>query len=85
MKLKRIFLLLLALTIIQVSCAESPPPVDGWRYPNKSDMTSSWADNIKAVPIPYHFSADLNGDGLSDDAWILISTKSDSAGWLWYW
>jgi hypothetical protein len=60
-----------------VSCAESPPPVDGWRYPNKSDMKDSWANNIKTVPIPYHFSADLNGDGLSDDAWILISTKSD--------
>ena len=24
--------------------------------------------------VPYHFSADLNGDGLSDDAWMLIST-----------
>ncbi len=59
-----------------VSCAESPP-IDGWRYPNKSDMKDGWDDeyNRKTVPIPYHFSADLNGDGLSDEAWILISTK----------
>ena len=34
-------------------------------------------DFTKDLPIPYHFSADFNGDGLSDDAWILISTKSD--------
>ncbi len=62
------------------SCTESPPPVDGWRYPNETDIKDDWADenNIKWLPIPYHFSSDLNGDGLSDDAWILISTKSDN-------
>ena len=62
-----------------VACAEPSSPV-GWRYPNKSDIKGEWADeyNKKIVPIPYHFSADLNGDGLIDDAWILISTKKDS-------
>ena len=27
--------------------------------------------------VPYHFTADLNGDGLSDDAWILVPTLTN--------
>jgi hypothetical protein len=58
----------------------SPSPPVGWRYPTKADIKGDWADEYftKDIPIPYHFSADLNGDGLSDGAWILISTKSDN-------
>ena len=49
----------------------SPSPPVGWRYPNKTDIKDGWDDeyNRKTAPIPYHFSADFNGDGLSDDAW----------------
>jgi hypothetical protein len=80
MKTKYTFLLSLTFLIsILVSCSE-PPPIDGWRYPNKSDLIAipgndGWEnDNPQRPPVPYHFSADLNGDGLSDDAWMLIST-----------
>ena len=56
----------------------SPPPPLGWRYPTRADIKDGWDDeyNRGIAPIPYYFSADLNGDGLSDDAWILIGTKN---------
>mgnify|MGYP005655347055 CR=1 FL=1 len=80
MKPKLTFLLsIISLILMLVSCAESPP-IDGWRYPNKSDMKDGWNDEDGhpfLPPVPYHFSADLNGDGLSDDAWMLISTYKD--------
>ena len=66
------------LILMLVSCAESPP-IDGWRYPNESDMKDGWNNENQQHPqVPYHFSADLNGDGLSDDAWILLPTLKNS-------
>jgi hypothetical protein len=82
MKHKLTFLLALTFLVsILVGCAESPP-IDGWRYPNKSDIKDGWDPKnnttrgfqVENGVNPYHFTADLNGDGLSDDAWILLPT-----------
>ena len=77
MKTPLTFLLSLTFLISMIVCCAESPPIDGWRYPNKSDMKDGWNDEDShpfLPPVPYHFSADLNGDGLSDDAWMLIST-----------
>ena len=67
-------------------CAESPSlPLEGWRYPCKSDMKYDWDPMVYSLysswfldgAVPYHFTADLNGDGLSDDAWILVPTLTN--------
>ena len=61
-----------------LSFAEEPP-IDGWRYPAESDYIDDWKEFRKEVPVPFHVQADFNGDGLIDDAWILIRTKGK--GW----
>jgi len=80
-KLTFLLVLIFAMSML-TSCSEYPsPPIDGWRYPNKSDMENGWYEKLEHSRVklengvvPYHFTADLNGDGLSDDAWILIPT-----------
>lgn len=71
-------LLFFLIFIPSISFAELKAP-DGWRYPNESDYKGDWQENRKNVPIPYHVQADFNGDGLEDNAWILIRT--DKPGW----
>lgn len=61
-----------------ISFAEVKPP-DGWRYANDSDYKNAWQEFTKDIKIPYHVQADFNGDGLKDDAWILVRT--DKPGW----
>jgi len=65
------------------SCSESPsPPLDGWRYADKSDREEDYLlDTVfeqlsHSGKLPYHFTADLNNDGLSDDAWVLVEGKT---------
>jgi hypothetical protein len=70
---------LLLLGVPAVSAAEKPP-IDGWRYPTEADYTGDWGEAFKKhVPVPVHVQADFNGDGIIDDAWILIRTKNK--GW----
>jgi hypothetical protein len=72
--------LIILTTIAGISLAqENPlapnvPPPPGWRYPVESDYVGPWQDYRKLIPVPYHFTADLNSDGTMDDAWILIRT-----------
>jgi hypothetical protein len=51
----------------------------GYRYPTEVDRTGDW-DTFKAeVPTPYLAEADFNGDGLPDEAWILL--RETGKGW----
>ena len=64
------------LIILAVSCSANawaelfPPP--GYRFPNEADYSGNWEYFKKQYPIPYHVHSDFNGDGLMDDAWLLI-------------
>ena len=55
---------------------------EGWRMPNESDYKDDWQYFRNEFPIPYHIDGDFNGDGLLDQAWILI--RSDSGDWRLY-
>src|SRR5439155_22280273 len=69
---------LLFLVVSSANAAEKPP-IDGWCYPAESDYIDDWEDSRKQLRVPFHVQADFNGDGLVDDAWILIRTKGK--GW----
>jgi len=63
-----------------VSLAGTDLPPDGWRFPTEADFSRSWAEYRDRFPTPFHVSADFNGDGLIDDAWILIREKGVGFG-----
>jgi hypothetical protein len=56
-----------------ISAQVQPPP--GWRFPNKWDVKGDWV----TYKSPIHVEADFNGDGLRDNAWILLRTHD--SGW----
>ncbi|MBI5696618.1 MAG: hypothetical protein HZC51_12960 [Nitrospirae bacterium] len=60
-----------------VDAKVTPPP--GWRMPGEADYKGGWAEYRDETPVPFHVQADFNGDGLSDEAWLLISTQGK--GW----
>ena len=53
------------------------PP--GWRVAEKSDYS---AENLSVINnrVPNHVNADFNGDGINDDAWILINETESKYG-----
>src|SRR5262245_12041740 len=51
----------------------------GFRFPTHLDRTDGWHPSVSDVPDPFHVVADFNGDGLQDQAWILIRTSGK--GW----
>ena len=52
---------------------------DEWRYPSERDITGDWQDSRQEGREFYTFTADFNGDGERDEAWILI--KKDDSEW----
>lgn len=71
---------LIAILAFPASAAD-PPPIAGWRYPNAADYTDDWAEFYKGKKEkPFYASADFNGDGELDEAWILISDKPEGYG-----
>jgi len=66
-------LLLSSLLLSSLSAQVQPPP--GWRFPNKNDVKDDW----EAYKSPAHVVADFNGDGLQDEAWILL--RQNNQGW----
>lgn len=78
--MKRLFFLLLFFVVAFPAFAQGPQePVPGWRFPDQQDFYGNWELYRKMIPVPYHVRADFNGDGLPDDAWILL--KTDGPGW----
>jgi len=58
---------------VMADVGDLPP---GFRYPNRSDYQGQWQEYAQAgTPIPCHVRADFDGNGVEDDAWILIGTK----------
>lgn len=61
---------------------------EGWRFPSKEDQTvtvnwprhgddmNGWFEFRKEFPDPFHVRADFDGDGLVDDAWLLLHSGS---------
>lgn len=44
-----------------------------WRYPREEDFKYDWATYRSEIPEPFHVTADFDGNGLMDSAWILFS------------
>lgn len=59
--------------------AQAPAP-DGWRFPGESDYSDDWLEHRDTYPVPFHVESDFNGDGLADDAWIVIPGKGPGGG-----
>jgi|ERR1043166_4951115 hypothetical protein len=55
-----------------VSWAGTDSLPGGWRFPTEADFSGNWVEYRDRFPTPFHVSADFNGDGLIDHAWILI-------------
>jgi len=71
-------LLCLVLAAPAVAGAGIRPP-EGWRFPGNADYKDDWLDFRKQLPKPFVVTADFNGDGVSDEAWILI--RRNAPGW----
>jgi len=65
------FLLLPALA----GCEESTLP-EGWRFPTSDDFIGEWKENEQFVKQPFLAEADFDGNGVVDQAWILIRDDS---------
>jgi hypothetical protein len=50
----------------------------GFRFPNDADYSGGWQAFRAEMPIPFQVTADFNGDGISDEAWLLPSTSDPS-------
>ncbi|WP_038246646.1 hypothetical protein [Ghiorsea bivora] len=57
-------------------CEETSLP-EGWRFPTNADFIGEWKENEKYVEKPYLAEADFDGNGVLDQAWILI--KDDNS------
>lgn len=64
---------------VAVAATPADPP-SGWRYPTERDYRDDWAEFRKELPVPFHARADFNGDGLEDEAWILLATRGQAWG-----
>jgi len=67
-------------TVVCPATAQDVRPPTGWRFPGESDYRSSWAEFRKDIPRPFKVQADFNGDGLPDQAWILIRDNPKAWG-----
>jgi hypothetical protein len=50
-------------------------PPAGYRLPTESDFTGDWKDNRATNPMPFHAAGDYNGDGVQDEALLLLRTS----------
>ena len=70
-----LFGILIALLSANTCVASEVYVPTGWRLPTKKDMTGDWAEFRKSNPHPYLAQADFNGDEVSDDVYIALSTQ----------
>jgi hypothetical protein len=47
----------------------------GFRCPSGSDHSGSWELFRAQLPVPFHVTADLTGDNVLDEAWLLPKTS----------
>lgn len=67
--MKRIIFILFLVFTSNIYAADAIP--DGWRLPDKEDETNDWA----RFNAPNKITADFNGDGKIDTAYILLNKK----------
>jgi hypothetical protein len=67
----------LVLSAAQVTPREVPPK--GYRFPIDADYGGDWKEFRASVPVPFHTSADFDGNGSTDDAWIVLAERGN--GW----
>jgi hypothetical protein len=73
-----VLLILIMLVSAPVSFGQTAPK--GWRFTDQRDMKLEWKTYVKEKkPLPYRVTADFNGGGFRDEAWILISTEKKNA------
>ena len=77
--MKRILAISCCLLFPVALSAQVLPP-EGWRFPDESDYADDWIEYRETYPVPFHAQGDFNGDGLTDDAWIVISKTGDFGG-----
>ena len=65
------------LLMLTLSIAGSLP--QGYRYPTEADRSGDWETFAAEAPTPFRAEADFNGDGLPDQAWILL--HESGKGW----
>ncbi|MGH9253567.1 MAG: hypothetical protein ACRD3C_03250 [Vicinamibacterales bacterium] len=51
----------------------------GYRFPTEADYSGDWKEFRATVPTPFVVRADLNGDAIPDEAWLLPA--SSGRGW----
>lgn len=66
-----IFFLVLFFTPVAALAVSVPA---GWRVPNATDRTGEW----EGTGTPFHIRGDFNGDGIADEAWILLRVHSSA-------
>ena len=71
--MRSVFILVALLLWSVPGLAVTLPP--GWRLPNAGDRTGEWEES----GTPFHIRGDFNGDGITDEAWILF--RKGSATW----
>jgi hypothetical protein len=76
----KIAIVLAAFGLIPLLVLAQEAPPEGWRFPTDADYTDSWQAFRAFIPVPFHIQADFNGDGLPDDAWILLSAQHKAWG-----
>ena len=52
----------------------------GWRFPTDADHSDGWVEYRDEFPIPFHVRGDFDGDGIVDDAWLLIRDAGKGCG-----
>jgi len=51
----------------------------GFRFPTSTDYSGDWAAFRAQIAVPFHLTADFNGDGRADQAWLLLADPAP--GW----
>ncbi len=72
-----VFVVFLAIGSLSIAADIELP--GGWRYPSRSDYADDWLEFGKIDSPPFVARADFNGDGVRDEAWLLL--KHTGPGW----
>jgi hypothetical protein len=68
------------LVLTPIAHAQSKPEFPaGWKPATKSDYSDEDL-SFRKNQVPNHIEADFNGDGITDQAWILINTSKSLYG-----
>lgn len=68
----------LLVTLCACSASFQTPIPDGWREPTKADLTGDWEQTPEAISA----KGDFDGDGVEDEAKILLKTTDSKVGGL---